>query len=217
MRATEVAQLEHRPVQILLPSNVSSWTPHKKCSKATDVFLNCFFFLATIDIFNSSNYAGQECEICCSLLTDSNWVLCVRFLEIKNPDPEWGTLSVQHLAWHHTNTGRIDACAFFLQCSTHAWARGRVSVLYGKNVCTSSVGSRKQCWVESCIWSMGTCAVNRPLSTSHSLFHPVLFLWLPYLLPAKQTPSLLLTISSLIPTGVALPLAAEAYLQRKKN
>lgn len=166
------------------------------------------FFLATIDIFNSSNYAGQECEICCSLLTDSNWVLCVRFLEIKNHDPEWGTLSVQHLAWHHTNTGRIDACAFFLQCSTHAWARGRG---------TSSVGSRKQCWVESCIWSVGTCAVNRPLSTSHSLFHPVLFLWLPYLLPAKQTPSLLLTISSLIPTGVALPLAAEAYLQRKKN
>lgn len=126
-------------------------------------------------------------------------------------------ISVQHLAWHHTNTGRINACAFFLQCSTHAWARGRVSVLYGKNVCTSSVGSRKQCWVESCIWSVGTCAVNRPLSTSHSLFHPVLFLWLPYLLPAKQTPSLLLTISSLIPTGVGLPLAAEAYLQRKKK
>lgn len=124
-------------------------------------------FLATIDIFISSNYAGQECEICCSLVTDSNWVLYVRFLEIKNHDPEWGTLSVQPLAWHRTNTGRINACAFFLQCSTHAWARGRVSVLYGKNVCTSSVGSRKQCWVESCIWSVGTCAVNRPLSTSH--------------------------------------------------
>lgn len=55
------------------------------------------------------------------------------------------------------------------------------------------------------------------LSPPPTLFHPVLFLWLPYLLPAKQTPSLLLTISSLIPTGVALPLAAEAYLQRKKN
>lgn len=128
----------------------------------------------------------------------------------------WGTLSVQHLAWHRTNTGRSNACAFFLQCSTHAWALSRVSVLYGKNVCTSSLGSHKQRWVASCIWSVGTCAVNRPLSTSYSLFHPVLFLWLLYLFPAKQTPSLLLTISSLIPTGVAFPLAAEAYLQRKK-
>lgn len=127
------------------------------------------FFGATIDTFNSSNYAGQECEICCSLLTDSNWVSCVRFLEIKNHDPERGTLSVQHLAWHRTNTGRTNACAFFLQCSRHAWARGRVSVLYGKNVCTSSLGSRKQCWVESCIWSVGTCAVNRPLSPPPTL------------------------------------------------
>lgn len=77
VRAEEAAQLQSDPVQIPLPSNITTWTSHKKPYGATA-------FLATIAILQLPNYTEQECLLCCSLLT----ALTVFFYSTKNQSEE---------------------------------------------------------------------------------------------------------------------------------
>lgn len=54
-------------IQIRLPSNITTWTSHKK-----NMLQSNRFFSGTVAVLQLPNYTLQECLLCCSLLTD--WV-----------------------------------------------------------------------------------------------------------------------------------------------